>query len=79
MQSPARLVGIVVKLAPGVKRGQDNPLRRDAFFMHLHRNPPAVILHCTGAVRLECDPYEAALPGQMFVHRIVYNLIDQMV
>ena len=79
MESAAGLVGLVVEFTSGVQGGEDDPLCGDAFFMHLHRNAAAVVLHGAGAVGLQRHPDAGALSRQMLVHRVINNLIYQMI
>ncbi len=63
VESAAGLVGLVVEFTSGVQGGEDDPLCGDAFFMHLHRDTAAVVLHGAGAVGLQRHPDAgAALP-----------------
>ena len=62
-----------------MERGKHQALRRHAFFMHAHRDTPAVIRDGAGAVRFQHYLYPGTVACQMLVHGIVHDLIDQMV
>ena len=47
--------------------------------MHFNWNAAAAVLNRTGTVCLQGYPDGTAEPGQVLIHRIVYNLINQMV
>ena len=79
MQTATGLVSLIVKLTACVKGGKNHTLRRYALFMHFNRNAAAAVLNRTGTVCLQGYPDGTAEPGQVLVHRIVYNLINQMV
>ena len=75
MQAAACLVGGVVKLAARVKRCEYHPLCGYALRMHSHGDSAPVILHRTGAVRLQHHMDMTAVSCEMLVHRIIYDLI----
>ena len=79
MQTAAGLIGLIVKLTACVEGGKYHTFRRHALFMHLHRNAAAAVLHRAGTVRLQCDPDGIAETSQMLVHRIVHDLVDQVI
>ena len=79
MKAAACLVGGIVELAAGVEGGKHKPLRRHAFFMEIHRDPAAVIRNCAGTVAFQDNVDMRAVSRQMLVHRVVHDLVDQMV
>ncbi|CRH86049.1 Uncharacterised protein [Chlamydia trachomatis] len=79
VQTTARLVCVIVKLAPRMQRRHDNTLCRNPLFMHLHRDSASVIAHRTGAVRLQRNPDRITVPGQVLIYRVIHNFINQMI
>ena len=79
MQAAAGLIGIVVKLTARMQRGKYQPFRADTLLMHSHRDTPSIVRNRGGTVRFQRYPDCGTIPRQMFIHRIVYNFIDQMV
>ena len=47
--------------------------------MHLYRYAASVVLYGTGTIFFQFHPDLRAETGQMFIYRIVNDLIDQMV
>ena len=79
MKAAACLIGGIVELSSGVEGGKHKPLRGHAFFMEIHRDSTSVIRNCAGTVTFQNNVDMCAVPRQMLVHRIVHDLIDQMV
>ncbi len=79
MKASARFICIIIKFTACMQRGKHNARRRYSLGMHTDRNPASVILHGTGAVCFKRYPDGIACPRQMLVHRIIHNLINQMV
>ena len=79
VQAAAGLVCGMIEFSPRVQRGKHQALRAHALFMHSHRDPSSVVVHGGRAVRLQGHADPVAYAGQMLVHRIVHDLIDQMV
>ena len=79
VQSAAGLVGVVVELSARVQCRHDHTLGGHAHLVHLHRNSAPVVPHGAGAVLLQRDPDRVTEPGQMLVHRVVHDLVDQVV
>ena len=79
VESAAGLVNRIVKFSAGVKGGKDQTLRRHSFFMHPNGNPPPVVIHRSGPIRLQGNLNPVAEARQMFVHRVVHDLINQMI
>ena len=79
MEASAGLVHRIVELAARVEGGEHQPLGADSLLVHPHRNPPAVVCHRGGVVRLKHHPNRIAEPGQVLVYRIVHDFIDQMI
>ena len=79
MKSAAGLIGIIIEFSACMKRGENHTFRRHAFFVHLHRDSPSVILYGTGPIRLQryCDLRTES--SQVLVHRVVDDFIYQMV
>ena len=79
VQAAAGLVRLVVEFSACVQGGEHHPLRGNALFMQFYRDAAAVVPNRAGAVRLQGHPHLAAEAGQMLVHRIVHDLVDQVV
>ena len=79
MQSTAGLIRLIIEFSPCVKRRKYESFRADSFFMHTYRNTPPVIRHRCRTVRLKRHADRRAESCQMLVHRIIHDLIDQMV
>ena len=79
MQAAGGLIYRVIELAAGMQGGKNDPLGGDALLVHFHRDAAAVVLHSAGAVRLQGDRNPAAVPGQVLIHGIVHNLVNQVV
>ena len=47
--------------------------------MHLHRDAAAVVLDSAGTVLLKNYPDGIAVSRKMLVHRVVHDLIDQVI
>ena len=79
MQASAGLICRIVKFSSGMECRKYQPGCRHSLFMHPHRDTTAVIIHCGRAVRLQryLDPVTET--GQMFIHRVIHDLIDQMI
>ena len=77
---PARdLVGVLVEFPAGMELGHDHLGRRDAFFVHLHRDTAAVIGHGDRAVAVQRDRDLGAMARQRLVDRVVDHLVDHVV
>ena len=79
MKASAGLVSRIVEFSAGMKGRKYQPGRGHAFLVHSHRNTTAVIVHCGRAVRLQRYLDPVTVTGQMFIHRVIHDLIDQMV
>ena len=79
MKSAACLICGIVKLTACMKGCKNKTLRRYSLGMHIHRDPSSIILYCTGTVLLKNYMDTAAVPCKVLIHRIVYDLIYQMV
>ena len=79
MQTAGRLIDRVVKFSAGVQGRIDQTLRRHTFLMHTDRNAPSVVIDRTGTILLQTDIYMIAAARKVLIHRIVYDLIDQMI
>ena len=79
MQTTAGLVCGIVELTAGVQSCEDQTLCADALFVHTHRNTTTVIFHGCGAVGFQCHLYRITISGQMLVHRVINDLVDQMI
>ena len=79
VQAAAGLVGIVVKFAAGMERSENDTLGADAQFVHTDRDAASVVRYRTGPVRFQCDGDRIAEARQVFVHRVVHDLIDQVI
>ena len=75
----AGLIRRVIKLSSGMQRRIHNPLRGYALCMKIYRHAAPVIRDCRRSVFLQSNPYLTAEARQMLIHRIIYNLINQMV
>ena len=79
MKSAACLICGIVKLTACMKGCKNKTLRRYSFGMHIHWDPSSIIFYCTGTVLLKNYMDTAAVPCKVLIHRIVYDLIYQMV
>ena len=79
VQTAARLVHGIIKLSACMKRRVDDAGCRNTLRVHPDRNAAPVVLHGAGAVCLQRHTDRIAGARQMLVHRVVHDLIDQMV
>ena len=79
VETAACLIGRVVKLTSGVKGCEYKTFRGNAFLVHAHGDTSAIIRNSGGAVFVQCHMDLTAKTGQMLVHRVVNNLIDEVV
>ena len=79
MEPAAGFIGVIVKFPACMQRRKYQSLRADPLFMHSHRNPPAIVGYRSGTVGVQDYGNPAAIPCQMFVYRVIYNFINQMV
>ena len=79
MQASACLIGAVVEFSACMEGGKNHSLRRDSLLVHLHRDTSPIVPHGAGAIRLQRHPDRCTLACQMLVHRIIDNLIYQVV
>ena len=79
VQAAAGLVRGMIEFSSRMQRGEHQALRAHALFMHPHGDPSSVVVHSGRAVRLQRHADPVAYAGQMLVHRVVHDLIDQMV
>ena len=57
----------------------DQTLGRHTFFMHSYRNTSAIVRDRAGTILFQTDIYMIAAARKVLIHRIVYDLIDQMI
>ena len=79
VQTTAGLVGGIIEFTAGMKSREYQALRTDSFFVHSHGNTTSVIFHGCGAVGFQCHLYRITISGQMLVHRVINDLVDQMI
>ena len=79
MQTTTGLVSAVIKFSARMQRGKYQTLRRHSLLMHPHRDSTAVIRYGTGTVRFQDHLNPVTVPCQMLVHRVIHDLIDQMI
>ena len=79
VKASARLICVIIKFAAGMQGRKYNSLGTDSLFVHADRDPSAVVFYRAGAVRLKGDTDGAAESGKMLVHRVVHDLIDQVI
>ena len=79
VQTTAGLIIAVVKFSSGVKCGKYQTFCRHTFFMHTHRNTTSVILYCGRTILFQTYKNPVTLSGQMFIYRIIHDLIYQMI
>ncbi|CDA24312.1 putative uncharacterized protein [Roseburia sp. CAG:197] len=79
MQTTACLVCVIIKFSACMKGGKYDTGCRYAFCMHSNRNSSSIILNRAGTIRLKRYPDRITHTSQMLIHRVVYNLIDQMI
>ena len=79
VQTTAGLVGGIIEFTAGMKSREYQALRTDSFFVHSHGNTTSVVFYRGGAIRFQSYFYRIAVSGQMLVHRVIYDLVDQVV
>ena len=79
VQTTAGLISGVVKFTAGMQGREYQTFRTDSFFVHSHGNTTSVIFHGCGAVGFQCHLYRITISGQMLVHRVINDLVDQMI
>ncbi len=79
VQAAGCLVGVIVEFAAGVQGRIDQPLGGDTLFVHADRDPAAVILDCAGPVFLQSYIDMITVSGQVLVHRVVHDLVNQVI
>ena len=79
METAAGLVGGIVKLSSGMERCKYQPFCRHTFLMHSHRNSTPIVRNGTGSVLFQKYIDGIAVSRKMLVHRIVYDLVDQVI
>ena len=80
VQAAGNRVGLAVELAAGVQRGVHD-LDRGTLLagMQVHRDAAAVVADPDAAVGQQGDLDRVGVPGQRLVHRVVHDLVDQVV
>ena len=79
MQTAAGLISRIIKLTAGMQGRKYQTFGTHPFCVHLYRHTAAVVFHGSGTVFFQGHFDLAAVPGQMLVHRVVHDLIHQMV
>ena len=79
VKTSAGFVGAVVKFSARMKSGKNQTFCADSLFMHSHGNATAIVRHSGGTIRLQSHRNGITEAGQMFVHGVIYNLINQVV
>ena len=80
MQAAGDRVGLAVELAAGVQGGEDDLDRRALLDrVHVDRDAAAVVAHPHAAVGQQRHVDGVAVAGQRLVHRVVDDLVDQVV
>ena len=79
VQTAAGLICGIVEFTAGMQSRKYQTLRADPFFVHTHGNTTTVIFHGCGAVGFQCHLYRITISGQMLVHRVINDLVDQMI
>ena len=74
MQPPRDFVGVVIKLTAGVKHSHYNLGRRHTFFMHLSRNPAAVVGDADRFIRMNDHRNFRAVACQRLVNGVINQL-----
>jgi hypothetical protein len=70
----------LAELSARVQDGQYDLDRRPLFLLHdRHRDAASVVGHGHRVVGVDRDRDLIAMPGQRLVHRVVHNLVDEMV
>ena len=79
MQSAARLIRAVVKFAARMQCRKDEALGRHPFCVHADRDTTPVILYRRTSILFECDLDLCTVAGQMLIHCIVHDLVNEVV
>ena len=79
MKTTTGLVCRIIKFTTGMKGCKNQTLRTDALFVHAYRNTTAIVRNSTGTVCFQGYMNFRAVTGQMLVHRVVYNLVNQVI
>ena len=79
MQTAAGLVITVIKFSSRMECGKYQTLCRHSLFMHANRNTTAVIDNRSRTILFQIHLDPVTFPCQMFIHRIIHDLIHQMV
>ena len=79
VKASAGLISLIVKFPSCMERGKYQACRRQSFLMHPHRNAASIVFHRAGAVLLQSHLYNVTISCQMLIHRIIHNLINQMI
>ena len=79
MKSSTGFIDLIIKLSAGMKCGKHKALCRHPLFMHSHRNTTSIVIYRCRTVFFQKDLYPVTGTCQMFIHRIIYDLINQVV
>ena len=80
MKSSRYTVSPAAELSAGMKNRKYNfHSRQTRLVVNPNRNSPSVIYNCDGIIFIDRHLNHIAVSGKRFVHRIVYNFINQMI
>ena len=79
VQSSAGLICIIIKFSACMERRKDDTLCAHAFFMHTDRDSSSVVLHGAGSVLFQRHSDRRAETGEVLIHGVIHDLVDQMV
>ena len=79
VQATGYLVGVVVKLTPGVQHGHDDLGSGDALLVHFRRDTPAVVGNTDRFIGVNNDGDLATVTRQRLIDRVVHQLEHHMV
>ena len=79
MEAAAGLVGGIVEFAAGMEGRKDETFRAHALLMHSDRDTSAVVGHGCGAILLQGHGDAVTETGEVLIHGVVNDLIDEVV
>ena len=79
MQASAGFIDRIVKFPAGMQCREYQSLRRNTFFMHIYRDPPAIVGDSAGSVPVKDNGDLTAVSCQVLIYGIVYDLKNKMI
>ena len=79
VESPGYFISSAAELSPCVENRKNHfHCRYAGFMIDSYWNPPAIIPHSNGIVLINYNFYGVTISSQCLIHRIIHNLIYQM-